>query len=118
LRSNTSTSARDVVREASDHEIVVLVAHGQVEALDDAAILCLDASGNIDRLDVTQLGRAPDSFAGATRQPGCRPAVEGRAVLLQVNELEPLRHHARLPRLHRAAVADRMFEIDQQARIR
>jgi hypothetical protein len=63
---DTPASARDVLLEAAEHEAVVLVAHGEVETLEDAAVLCLDASGNIDRLDVAQLGLSPDAFAGAT----------------------------------------------------
>lgn len=63
---DTPASARDVLLEAAEHETVVLVAHGEVETLEDAAVLCLDASGNIDRLDVSQLGLSPDAFAGAT----------------------------------------------------
>lgn len=63
---DTPASARDVLLEAAEHETVVLVAHGEVETLEDAAVLCLDASGNIDRLDVAQLGLFPDAFAGAT----------------------------------------------------
>ena len=63
---DTPASARDVLLEAAEHETVVLVAHGEVETLEDAAVLCLDASGNIDRLDVAQLGLSPDAFAGAT----------------------------------------------------
>lgn len=56
---DTPASARDVLLEAAEHETVILVAHGEVETLEDAAVLCLDASGSIDRLDVAQLGRSP-----------------------------------------------------------
>ncbi len=63
---DTPASARDVMLEAAEHEVIILVAHGEVETLGDAAVLCLDASGSIDRLDVAQLGRSPDAFAGAT----------------------------------------------------
>jgi tetratricopeptide (TPR) repeat protein len=63
---NTPASARDVLLEAAEHETVILVAHGEVATLEDAAVLCTDASGSIDRLDVGQLERSPDAFAGAT----------------------------------------------------
>lgn len=63
---DTPASARDVLLEAAEHETVVLVAHGEVETPEDAAVLCLDASGNIDRLDVATLGLSPDAFAGTT----------------------------------------------------
>lgn len=63
---NTPASARDLLLEAAEHETVVLVAHGEVATLEDAAVLCLDAHGHVDRLDVAQLARSPDAFAGAT----------------------------------------------------
>lgn len=63
---DTPASVRDVMLEATEHEVIVLIAHGEVETLEDAAVLCLDASGRIERLDVAQLGRSPDVFAGAT----------------------------------------------------
>ncbi len=63
---DTPASARDVLLEAGEHETVVLVAHGEVETLEDAAVMCVDASGNIDRLNVAQLRLSPDAFAGAT----------------------------------------------------
>ncbi|MDP2270501.1 MAG: CHAT domain-containing protein [Archangium sp.] len=63
---DTPASARDVLAEAGEHDVVVLIAHGQVETLEAGAILCIDKAGNIDRLDVAKLGREPDRFAGAT----------------------------------------------------
>ncbi len=63
---DTPASARDVLLEAKEHETIVIVAHGEVETLEEAAVLCLDASGSIDRLNVAQLVRFPDAFAGAT----------------------------------------------------
>lgn len=62
---DTPASARDVFAEAAEHDVLVLIAHGEVETPDDAAILCLDASGHLDRLDVAMIGEAPDRFAGA-----------------------------------------------------
>jgi hypothetical protein len=46
--------------------MIVVLAHGQVDAIEDAALLCLDEGGDLDRLDVTMLARDPDRFAGAT----------------------------------------------------
>ena len=63
---DTPASAGDVLAEACEHDVVVLIAHGEVENLEDAAILCLGAEGGIDRLNVERLSRQPDQFAGAT----------------------------------------------------
>ncbi len=63
---DTPASARDVLLEAAEHEVLTFVAHGEVESLEEAAVLCLDASGNLDRLDVAQLALSPSAFAGAT----------------------------------------------------
>ena len=59
-------SAKEVLTEVVGHSVIVIVAHGEVESLEDAAILCLDESGNIDRLDVSMLSHEPDRIAGAT----------------------------------------------------
>jgi hypothetical protein len=63
---DTPASAQDVLIEAREHAVIVLVAHGQVETLEAAAVLCLDSTGRLDPLDVAALGRAPGHFAGAT----------------------------------------------------
>lgn len=63
---DTPASGRDVILEAAEHEVIILVAHGEVETLEDAAVLCIDASGSVDRLDVALLEQSPDAFAGAT----------------------------------------------------
>lgn len=63
---DTPASACDVLLEAKEHEVIVLIAHGEVETLEDAAVLCIDASGSIDRLAIAQLGRSPEAFAGST----------------------------------------------------
>ena len=66
LVRDTPASAHDVLAEAGEHEIVVLIAHGRVESLEDAALLCVDAAGEIDILDVALLAQSPDRLAGAT----------------------------------------------------
>lgn len=63
---DTPASARNVLLEVAEHESIIIIAHGEVETLEGAAMLCLDESGKIDRLDVAQLGQAPEAFAGAT----------------------------------------------------
>jgi hypothetical protein len=63
---NTPASAANLLAEAGEHEMIVVLAHGQVDAIEDAALLCLDEDGDLDRLDVTMLARDPDRFAGAT----------------------------------------------------
>lgn len=63
---DTPASADDLLVEAENHEVIVLIAHGVAESADAAALLCIDAYGKIDRLDVSKLQEKPDSFAGAT----------------------------------------------------
>ncbi len=48
----------------------------------------------------------------------CGAAVRGRAVRLQVDELEALRDRPRLPGSRHAAVAHGVFEVDEHARVR
>ncbi len=48
---------------------------------------------------------------------GRGPAVDGRAVLAQQHELQPLRDDPRLARAGRPPVADRVLEVDQEARL-
>lgn len=59
-------SADALLSKAKEHEVIVLIAHGEVKILEDAALLCLDAHGQIDRLDIEKLQGAPDAFLGAT----------------------------------------------------
>jgi hypothetical protein len=59
-------SATEVLEHARDHDLIVLIAHGEAATPETAAILCLDASGAVDRLDVGALGRSPGRFTGAT----------------------------------------------------
>lgn len=63
---DTPASAHDVLAEAAEHAVIVLIAHGEVDALDDASVLCLDGSGALDRLDVKRLAQSAGRFAGAT----------------------------------------------------
>lgn len=63
---DTPASAKDIVKEASEHEIIIMIAHGEVPSFEQAALLCLNTTGEIDRLSIEQLSQAPDAFAGAT----------------------------------------------------
>jgi hypothetical protein len=63
---NTPASVANLLAEAGEHDMIVILAHGRVDAIEDAALLCLDEDGDLDRLDVTTLARDPDRFAGAT----------------------------------------------------
>lgn len=63
---DSPASPEDILAEVIEHQVVVLVAHGQVERLEDAALLCLDATGEVQHLDVARLSLTPDCFAGAT----------------------------------------------------
>lgn len=65
LRDRPS-SAADILGEAREHDVVVLIAHGEAPTPEDAAVLCVSESGGVDRLDVAALGRSPDAFCGAT----------------------------------------------------
>lgn len=62
---DTPASATDLLAEASEHDVIVVIAHAKVETVENAALLCLDASGRIERLDVDSLARNPDRFAGS-----------------------------------------------------
>lgn len=63
---DTPASANDLLKEAAHHQVIVLLAHGEADTPEDAAFLCLESTGQLDRLDVPKLALAPDAFAGAT----------------------------------------------------
>lgn len=63
---DSPASADDLLAEVVEHDVIVLIAHGQVEASDDAALICIDRAGKLDRLDVERLAREPNRFTGAT----------------------------------------------------
>lgn len=60
---DTPASADNLLAEAGEHDVIVVLAHGRVDA--DAALLCVNEHGALDPLDVTALARTPDRFAGA-----------------------------------------------------
>lgn len=62
---DTVAGAEHLLTEARNHEIIVLIAHGIAETPGSAALLCVDESGAIERLDVARLQQEPQSFAGA-----------------------------------------------------
>ncbi|MCW8141300.1 MAG: CHAT domain-containing protein, partial [Planctomycetota bacterium] len=62
---NRPSSAADILGEAREHDIIVMIAHGEAPTPEDAAVLCVSESGGVDRLDVAALGRSPEAFCGA-----------------------------------------------------
>ncbi|MFH1465078.1 MAG: hypothetical protein ABIO70_11900 [Pseudomonadota bacterium] len=58
-------SPDELLEHARDHDLVVVIAHGEAETPERAAIRCISATGAVEKLDVTALGRAPGRFAGA-----------------------------------------------------
>ena len=63
---DTPASARDLLKEAREHEVIVIIAHGVVESANSSSFLCIDARGREDHLDLEMLASEPESFAGAT----------------------------------------------------
>lgn len=62
---DTPASVRDLLAEAQEHRTIVLVAHGMVRSPVDAAIVCVNAEGEGEYLDITKLATHPSAFAGA-----------------------------------------------------
>jgi hypothetical protein len=63
------------------------------------------------------MASATSARSSAAIEIGRRPAVEGRPVLLEEDELKPLRDRPRFARASATSVADGMFEIDEKARL-
>lgn len=63
---DTAASAKDLLAEAPNHDVLVIIAHGAVESPTDAALLCVNARGETERLHIHELARTPDAFLGAT----------------------------------------------------
>jgi hypothetical protein len=59
-------SAAVLVEEFRNHDVVVLVAHGQVGRESRASITCMAQDGRLDALDIDALEAHPDCLAGAT----------------------------------------------------
>lgn len=80
LVRDTPASATDILAEAKEHAVIVLIAHGEAAKSEvdfstrldvlngklGAALLCVDQAGKIERLDEIRLAEHPESFAGAT----------------------------------------------------
>lgn len=62
---DTPASIRDLLAESQEHRTLVLIAHGAVQDPMNAALVCVDAAGRKEYLDVAQLAAHPDAFAGA-----------------------------------------------------
>ncbi|NUQ72064.1 MAG: CHAT domain-containing protein [Polyangiaceae bacterium] len=63
---DTPASAHDLLAEGIEHDVIVILAHGEMDTPESAALLCIDRSGAIEKLDVEMLARNPSCFAGAT----------------------------------------------------
>jgi tetratricopeptide (TPR) repeat protein len=55
-----------LLERARDHDVLVVVAHGEAPAPESAALVLLDAAGEAQRLDVSMLAANPGAFTGAT----------------------------------------------------
>jgi hypothetical protein len=62
---HTPVSPHDLLAEAEEHAIVVVIAHGEL-GHNGGTILCLDATGAIARLTEDMLAASPLAFAGST----------------------------------------------------
>jgi len=58
-------SARRLLAEAREHDVVVVIAHGDVPRPEQASLLCADEDGDVDRLGVGDISRFPDRITGA-----------------------------------------------------
>ena len=63
---DTPASPRDFLLEAAEHDLVVIIAHGELNPDGTAALVCVDRDGTITRLTDDMLADAPESFAGST----------------------------------------------------
>lgn len=59
-------SPASLLRRARDHDVLVIVAHGEAQTPESAALLLLDEAGELQRLDVAKLAAHPGAFTGAT----------------------------------------------------
>ena len=59
-------SPANLLRRARDHDVLVIVAHGEAQTPESAALLLLDEAGEVQRLDVAKLAAHPGAFTGAT----------------------------------------------------
>jgi hypothetical protein len=61
---DTPVSASDLLAEVKDHDVLVIMAHGDAATPDDAALLTVAMNGEEERLEIARLGSPPDRFAG------------------------------------------------------
>jgi hypothetical protein len=59
-------SPANLLGRARDHDVLVIVAHGEAQTPESAALLLLDETGEVQRLDVAGLAAHPGAFTGAT----------------------------------------------------
>ncbi|MCB9793191.1 MAG: CHAT domain-containing protein [Alphaproteobacteria bacterium] len=55
-----------LLENARDHDVIVVLAHGEAPTPAEAALLLLDESGQLQRLGVAELSARPEALTGAT----------------------------------------------------
>lgn len=63
---DTPASASDLLAEAVEHDVVVILAHGEMSSAEAAWLWCIDRNGALEKLDVAVLANNPESVTGAT----------------------------------------------------
>lgn len=59
-------SPTNLVRRALDHDVFVVVAHGEAPSPEQASLLLIGGGGELQRLDVPALAASDEAFVGAT----------------------------------------------------
>ncbi|NVB37262.1 CHAT domain-containing protein [Pseudenhygromyxa sp. WMMC2535] len=63
---DSPASAKDLLAEAPNHGLLIVLAHGAAGTADEAVIVCVDRDGSEDDLTGRMLAEQPEAFAGAT----------------------------------------------------
>jgi hypothetical protein len=63
---DTPVSPQDLLVESAEHDVVVVIAHGELTAAGEATMICLDRAGAIVPLTDDMLARSPEALAGST----------------------------------------------------
>lgn len=59
-------SPQNLLRRARDHDVFVIIAHGEAPSPEAAALLLVNEDGEVERLDLTALATHTGAFTGAT----------------------------------------------------
>jgi hypothetical protein len=62
---DTPASASDLLAEIPNHDLIVIIAHGECESPTSASLVCIDSAGALQRLDVARLANESEALAGA-----------------------------------------------------